>query len=278
MVAESAAAGWKVLDAVAEYGFTFSNELSPAGGRDAVLDSLAYERGTLRAPGEGDELLRSRAGEPSDAVVPNAVLRAANRELAPFGAEAVLREVGRAELPGLYLDVDAADLDGVAVLPQAAGFEAGELVYQQATKAVGTAITQSPAGLGPLLPPVLVGIARVRGTFANGQPIVGASSGAAIAAPAFSGGLRPEDVHRVAFSYVDMRAYFLVGTGHRGQGDFGCAFDEHPFGFLDSYPALSFCDGFAATSAAAAQRVWQAVDEVRPAGSGFTLIEEAPPA
>ncbi len=278
MTAEVGTAGWKVLDVVQGFEVAFANALSPTGGRDAVLDSLGFERGALRAPGEDDELFRSRASEPSDAVTPNAVLRAANRTLAHFGAEAVLREAGAAGLPGFFLDADALDYDGLAVLPQAAGFEGGELVFQAATLAVGTAITQSPAGLGPVLPPVLVGVARVHGTFANGSPIVGASSGATIAAPAFSGGLRLADVHKVAFSYVDMRAYFLIGTGHRGVGEFGCAFDSHPYGFLDSSPALSFCDGFAATSAAAAQRVWQAVDEVRPAGSGFTLIEEAPPA
>lgn len=278
MSADAATAGWKVIDAVAEFGLSFTNAASPAGGKDAVLDSLAYERGGLRAPGEDDELLRAHISEPSDAVVPNAVLRAANRAIAPFGAEVMLREVGSAELPGFFFSRDAFDYDGLAVLPQAAGFEAGELVYQPATLALGTAITQSPAGLGPILPPVLVGISRIHGTFANGQPIRGTRTGTTIAAPAFSGGLRPEDVHRVAFTYVDMRAYFLIGTGHRGVGEFGCAFDSHPYGFFDSSPALSFCDGFAATSAAAAQRVWQAVDETRPAGSGFTLIEEAPPA
>jgi hypothetical protein len=92
--------------------------------------------------------------------------------------------------------------------------------------------------------------------------------------PIVSGGPTPDARFRVGFSYVDMRAYFVVGVAHRGEGEFGCAFDTHPFGFCDSAPALSFFDGFAATSAAASQAVWQAIDEVRPAGSGFTLVEE----
>jgi len=275
MTAETGTAGWRVLAADDDLGFTFTNAESPTGGKDATLDSAAYERGAQRAPDEGDEALRDRASDPSDAVVPGAVLRAGNRAAAPFGSEVVLREVGRAEMPGLYFDRDPFDLGAVTVSGSALGFQAGEVVRQDTTEAVGTAIVQSPAGEGPLLPPVLVGVARViSGTFASGRPIRGQSSGAANLAPTVTGGPRAADRFRVGFSYADMRAYFAVGVRLRGVGEFGCAFDTHPFGFCDSSPALSFFDGFPATSAAANRRVWQSADEVRPAGSGFTLVEE----
>jgi len=274
LTAEVGTAAWRVVDIAEMFGLALSNAESPTGGRDAVLDSLVYERGTQRAPEEDDEALRERAANPSDAVTPGAVLRAANRALAPFGVEADLREVGTAKLPGFYSDVDACDLDAVAVAGGALGFASGETVVQASTLASGVAVTQSPAGLGPLAPAELVGVARVRGTFVSGQPIAGRTSGASVAIPVFTGGLRAADRDRTAFAYVDMRAYFVLATPHRGQGDFGCAFDSHPFGFCDSAPALSFADGFAASSAAIAQRLWQAVDEVRPAGSGFTLDED----
>lgn len=274
MTAESGTAAWRVL-AADDLGFTFTNAESPSGGKDATLDSAAYERGAQRAPDEGDEALRERSSDPGDAVVPGAVLRAGNRAAALFGSEVVLREAGRKGMPGLYFDRDPFDLGAVAVSGSASGFEAGEPVTQEVTGAVGTAITQSPAGEGLLLPPVLVGVARViSGIFASGHPIRGQSSGAVNLTPTVTGGPRAADRFRVGFSYADMRAYFAVGVRLRGVGEFGCAFDTHPFGFCDSAPALSFFDGFPATSAAANQRVWQAVDEVRPAGSGFTLVEE----
>lgn len=275
MTEEVGTAGWRVLAADDDLGVTFANAESPTGGKDATLDSAAYERGAQRAPDEGDEALRERASDPSDAVVPGAVLRAGNRAAAPFGSEVVLREVGRAEMPGLYFDRDPFDLGAVTVSGSALGFQAGEVVRQDTTEAIGTAIVQSPAGEGPLLPPVLVGVARVlSGTFISGRPIRGQSSAAVNLTPTVGGGPRVADKFRVGFSYADMRAYFAVGVRLRGVGEFGCAFDTHPFGFCDSAPALSFFDGFPATSAAANQRVWQSVDEIRPAGSGFTLVEE----
>lgn len=272
MAAEAGTASWRVLDLPTAYGLTFTNAESPAGGRDAVLDALADERGARRAPGESDEELRARVEDPADAVTPMAVLRAANRALSRFGLEATIREAGSVGMPGIFCDVSPFDLGAYAVAGAFSGFAGGEGVRQPATGAQGVAIVGHAPGLGALTSPTLKGIGRPFGQpFVSGSPIVGSAT---VPIPIVSGGPTSDARFRTGFSYLDMRAFFLVGVPKTGAGDFGCAFDTHPAGFCDSAPALSFYDGFPATQAASSQAVWQAVDEVRPAGSGFDLVQE----
>ena len=74
MTAETGTAGWRVLAADDDLGFTFTNAESPAGGKDATLDSAAYERGAQRAPDEGDEALLLRPALPGRGVAPGGLL------------------------------------------------------------------------------------------------------------------------------------------------------------------------------------------------------------
>jgi len=103
----SSAVTWRVLSWV-ELGVAVTNPSSPAGGRLGVLDELGIGMMLPRATAEPDDTYRERLAASDDVVSPNALLRAANRVLAPLGFAACLREPGTAKLPGLYFDVDPA--------------------------------------------------------------------------------------------------------------------------------------------------------------------------
>ena len=275
LAAEAGTAGWEVEDPALLFGLASSNPSPPTGGRDATLDSLAWSRMLSRAAGESDDDLRERLADPTQAVSPAAVLRSVNRALAPFGSEAVLLEAGdrAAGLPGFALDVDFLDLDSIAVTGAVTGsFQSGEPVWQPDTGARGAALCAPPPGGGA---EAIVAVARPRGAFAVGRRIVGLRSGAVLAAPAVSGGLRPSDAQRTVDTFADMRGFFVLAVPHRGAGDFGLFFDAGDAGFFDSAPALSFFDGFAATSAVVAARAWHAADEARAAGVGHDLLPPA---
>jgi hypothetical protein len=104
-------ASWRVLDFAADLGLRVTNASSPSGGRSPVLDQIGAERGVFRGSGEGDDDYREAVANLADVVSPNAIRRAINRALAPFGATGWLREVGTADLPGLYLDGDPLSTD-----------------------------------------------------------------------------------------------------------------------------------------------------------------------
>ena len=110
LVAETDTAAWQIVD-FADLTFAVTNPTPTANGRDATLDALGAERGVNRREGEVDDpSYRERVANLPDTISPNAVLRAANRILAPFGRRARLREVGvRPDFPGFFADVDAAD-------------------------------------------------------------------------------------------------------------------------------------------------------------------------
>lgn len=102
---------WAILDWLTAFGLTVSNELSPSGGRLGMLDAIGAERKVRRAPGEDDEHYRERVGQVADTISPHAIVRAANRILAPYGITPCFREVGTPLLPGFYWDLDAWDND-----------------------------------------------------------------------------------------------------------------------------------------------------------------------
>ncbi len=103
---EAFTAKWRILDWVANWGLTVTNAASPTGGRLAMLDALGEERNIRRSVGESDGAYATRVSTIADVVTPNAIRRAANRVLAPYGLKCTLREVGSVDLPGLYYDVE----------------------------------------------------------------------------------------------------------------------------------------------------------------------------
>lgn len=111
LTAETTTAAWRVLDWEVDLGVTVTNAASPSGGRAAMLDELGAGRRIPRSPGESDDDYRVRAATLPDVVSPNAIRRAGNRVLAPFGAKVCLREAGEPEFPGFGFDLDAFDYD-----------------------------------------------------------------------------------------------------------------------------------------------------------------------
>jgi hypothetical protein len=107
----SSGAGWRVLDWATDLGLTVTNAASPSGGKSPVLDQIGSDRQVFRGSGEEDADYREAVANLADVVSPNAIRRCINRALAPFGATGWLREVGTADLPGLYLDGDPLSTD-----------------------------------------------------------------------------------------------------------------------------------------------------------------------
>lgn len=111
LAAEAITAVWKVLDWKLDLGFTVTNTAQPSDGKAAMLDELGAGRRIARSPGETDDDYRQRVAKLPDTVAPNAILRAGNRILAPFGARICLREAGEPEFPGFAYGLDAYDYD-----------------------------------------------------------------------------------------------------------------------------------------------------------------------
>jgi hypothetical protein len=111
LIAEAGTASWRVLDWAGDLGVVVTHDARPAGGRDAWLDEIGDERGVRRGSGEEDDAYRPRVGALGDAISPRAILRIANRILAPYGHSAVLREVGYPSLRGLFYDGDPSNTD-----------------------------------------------------------------------------------------------------------------------------------------------------------------------
>ncbi len=111
LVAEVGTASWRVLSWADDLGLEVTNEAWPTGGTHAVLDEIGVDRQVGRVTGESDEVYRPRVSALGDLVSPNAVLRAANRVLAPYGLEARMREVGLPGFRGAFFDGDPAQND-----------------------------------------------------------------------------------------------------------------------------------------------------------------------
>jgi hypothetical protein len=109
MAAESATAGWALLDWAAGVGLSASNPDRPSGGASPTLDHIGGEEGVNRSPGEADEPYRKRVADRPDVVSPNALVRAMNRILAPFGLSGCLREPSDLDtFAGFFYDAPAA--------------------------------------------------------------------------------------------------------------------------------------------------------------------------
>lgn len=281
-------ASWTVLDWVNDFGLACTNAAKPTGGRLGMLDAIGFDRKLPRLQGEDDETYRQRIWQIADKVTPNAVKRTLNRVLGSIPW--CFREVGGPLLPGFYYDRedeqgDFYDYDtltftvtspGSFVDPMAAsGFQErvewrssagdvkltgwfGRLAVDQLT-----VIRWSGVGTRPL-PSV-----------AAGDVIVGLASGATAnvstlnSNPAFS-------TRRFQFylDYTEFRAFFMVGVPKFGLGEFGFAYDNHPYDAYDASPFDDFYDGFPVGNESLYKRVAQALDDVRAGGVTFDLYLE----
>lgn len=112
---------WRVLD-WRDLGFDLERIDVMSGGRDAILDQIAEERGASpRQTGEGgsddidtvdnrdgDERFRQRISELADVVTPGAIARAVSRALEPYGVDGLAIDAHNG-FDGLFIDVDALD-------------------------------------------------------------------------------------------------------------------------------------------------------------------------
>lgn len=112
MAAEDVTAGWQLLS-WAQLGLTASSEAQPVGGASPTLDHIGSERGVGRSPGELQEAYRQRIARRPDVVSPDALVRAMNRVLAPYGLSGCLREPSDLDtFEGFFLDAPAAGPEG----------------------------------------------------------------------------------------------------------------------------------------------------------------------
>lgn len=79
-------------------------EAPTSGGLSACLDGLGNDVLVFRQPLEADDRYRLRILETPDTVSPDAITRGLDRILGALGLHACLREVGSAQLPGMFFD------------------------------------------------------------------------------------------------------------------------------------------------------------------------------
>lgn len=292
LVAEIGTAAWFIPAWEEDLECVATNRLEPAGGKSPMLDELGSERELPRSSGEGDEAYRRRVSTPADVVSPNAILRAANRVLAPQGASACLREVGLSRFIGMFFDGDPSNPDpaiafaydfGAADLTS--GTFGGTFIDGEEVEQVGAGgeVTRARIELkftglppGSLYPTSPYSAAFVRRTadMQAGVTIVGLTSGATISAPMFGPGLAPGDRFKLALDYAEFRGFFLVGVPPLNTGSFGIAYDAGEYDAYDAFPFLAFFDGTPVTAQTDYRSIWQAIDRARAGGVGFDLYVE----
>lgn len=84
---------------------------------------------------------------------------------------------------------------------------------------------------------------------------------------------RPVDQFRYLFSYLEFRAFFMIGVPRLNFGEFGLNFDDGPFCAFDA-AIPNFFDGNPAAAASLNRAIWQAIDKIRAGGAGFDLYIE----
>lgn len=103
---------WQMLD-WRDLGFELTRIQAATGGRDNDLELLGDERGMYQQSNETDESFSERVSKLPDVVSPNAISRAVNRALRPYGfrGKAIDLEVNGAgeKFDGFYADVDFCD-------------------------------------------------------------------------------------------------------------------------------------------------------------------------
>lgn len=111
LIPEAGTAGWRILAWDTDLFLSVTNAADASGGRTGMLDVLGRGRRMIRQDGEEDEAYRLRIATLPDVVSPCAIVRAANRILAPLGEKVCLREVGTDALRGFFWDEDPWDND-----------------------------------------------------------------------------------------------------------------------------------------------------------------------
>lgn len=302
-------ATWRILDWFYDLGLTVTNPLSPAGGTLGMLDGIGKDRGINRGPLEADTGYAKRVWQVADVVTPNAVKRALARVMG--GYPWCFREVGSAQLPGIYYDRtgdpngDYYDLDTIRFTN---GGSSATVIFNEPVEyrnARGDVLMRgwcgSPSGVIGILSTVDIIRKSGAGTLTNPlinqggliPPVIGPyleglyflASGAVIN-PAIAPfvNLGNNKRNSVYLDYTTMRAYFRVGIPRLGMGDFGFAFGVLPAGSVNDGDAVydatnrnNFYDGYAVQAAALALRVYQALNDVKPGGVSFDLyIEDGP--
>jgi hypothetical protein len=210
LLAETFTASWRILDWAGDWGLTVTNTLSPVGGSLDALTALGEERRLPRAPGEPAEAYRERISQIADVVTPNAIIRAVNRVVAPYGAKACLREVGSLKFPGFYFDGDPFSTDPA------------EAFAWDMDKAARHGV----------------------------------------------------DRWKTWLSFLEFRAFFLVGLPNISIGEFGFAYDAGSYGAYDAAPYNAFYDGYPVGTANLYRQIYQAVDKVHAGGVGFDFYVE----
>jgi hypothetical protein len=284
MVTATGTEAWRVLSFSDDLGILLTNPESPEGGAFPTLDYIGFEREIPRSPGESDDAYRLRIAAIPDTVSPNAIRRAANRVLAPYGVTACFREVGDvpALFPGMFCDVSsqsrqyayAYDLDATLFAITTTGFEEDEIVRQ--VDGDGRVAT----GRIAFLSGGSFWLVQISGTFVVGFPIVGLSSGATATPTVVQFGLAVTDRFKLDMDYTEFRAFFMIGVPPMDVGEFGIPYDSpagaYPNAFDLTGPVyLDFLDGFPVTTAILYRAIWQSMNHVRAGGVGFELYKES---
>jgi len=117
-----------------------------------------------------------------------------------------------------------------------------------------------------------VGLELFRGIFYDGNP--GSTDPQYAFAYDLDFDVRPDDALKLALTYEEFRAFFLLGVPKYGDGDFGIAYDDGTTNAFDASPWLAFADGFPVTAASRYKQIWQAVNKIKAGGVGFDLYLE----
>jgi hypothetical protein len=87
--------------------------------------------------------------------------------------------------------------------------------------------------------------------------------------------VRPQDAWKLLLSYADFRAFMAIGVPPTGIGEFGFAYDDHPLGFFDSTPYLTFFDGYPVTTSNVLKSLWNDINQRKAGGVGFVIYSES---
>jgi hypothetical protein len=281
-VNETGTASWRILDWTLDVGLAVTNELSPTGGRLAMLDELGSERAIYRAANEDDESYRDRVATIADVVTPNAIRRTLNKSLG--GVPWCLRETGTPRYPGFYLDHDAWDYTMTRITGAITGtFQDREPVRQIVNGVIASGIARTQRAAAPSVPgppgaETFAGFVQTgRTPFVAGQPIVGLRSGATVTPGAITQSPQNRDRFKLVMGYLEFRAYMFIGVAPTGVGEFGFAFDAGPTNAFDAAPYNDFFDGVPFSEGYTDLKVFQAIDKVRAGGVGYELYVEPGP-
>lgn len=120
-----------------------------------------------------------------------------------------------------------------------------------------------------------VGRPNFRGLFFDGDP--NSTNPAVAFAFDLDFDVVPADRYKLLLDYTEFRAFFLICVPRLTTGEFGTAFDDHPAGFFDAAPALSFFDGSPVGEGKTYKQVHDAVSEVIAGGVGFAIVPDDGP-